>query len=42
METFELTGRGLAAFYQTLTDDAYVLIEATIITFSFVRLIRRW
>jgi transposase len=39
-ETFELTERGLAEFYQTLTDDTYVLIEATITTFSFVRLIR--
>jgi len=39
-ETFKLTERGLAAFYQTLTDDAYVLIEATITAFSFVRLIQ--
>ena len=39
-ETFELTDRGLAAFYQTLTPDTYVLIEATITTFSFVRLIQ--
>jgi len=39
-ETFELNERGLAAFYQTLTEDTYVLIEATITTFSFVRLIR--
>jgi len=38
-ETFELTERGLAAFYQTLTSDTYVLVEATITTFSFVRLI---
>ena len=39
-ETFELNERGLAAFCQTLTEDAYVLIEAAITTFSFVRLIR--
>jgi transposase len=39
-ETFELTGRGLAAFYRMLTDDTYVLVEATITAFSFVRLIR--
>jgi transposase len=39
-ETFELTSRGLEAFYQTLTPDTYVLVEATITTFSFVRLIQ--
>jgi transposase len=39
-ETFELTSHGLAAFYQTLTPDTYVLVEATITTFSFVRLIQ--
>jgi hypothetical protein len=39
-ETFELTERGMAAFCQTLTDDTYALIEATITTFSFARLIR--
>ena len=39
-ETFELNGAGLSAFYQTLTDDTYVLVEATITTFSFVRLIQ--
>jgi transposase len=38
--TFELTGEGLAAFYRTLTEDTYVLVEATITTFSFVRLFR--
>jgi hypothetical protein len=37
-ETFALTGPGLAAFYQTLTEDTSVLIEATITTFSFARL----
>jgi transposase len=35
-----LDDRGLAAFYQTLTPDTYVLIEATITTFSFARLFR--
>ena len=39
-ETFELNGSGLSAFYQTLTDETYVLVEATITTFSFVRLIQ--
>ena len=39
-ETFELTDRGIAAFYQTLTPDTYVLLEATITSFSFVRLIQ--
>jgi transposase len=39
-ETFDLTGPGLAAFYQSLTGDTYVLIEATITTFSFARLFR--
>ena len=39
-ETFELTGTGLADFYRTLTDDTYVLVEATTTTFSFVRLIQ--
>jgi transposase len=40
METFDLNSVGLARFYQTLTEDTYVLIEATITTFSFARLIR--
>jgi len=39
-ETFELTVAGLADFCQTLSCDTYVLVEATITTFSFVRLIR--
>jgi len=39
-ETFELTDYGLAAFYQTLTSETYVLIEATNPTFTFVRLIQ--
>jgi transposase len=37
---FDLTGEGLAAFYRSLTVDTYVLVEATITTFSFVRLFR--
>ena len=39
-ETFELNSSGLAKFYETLNEDAYVLVEATITTFSFVRLIQ--
>jgi transposase len=39
-ETFELNGHGFAEFYQTLTGDDYVLVEATITTFAFVRLIQ--
>jgi transposase len=39
-ETFELTDYGLGQFYQTLTEETYVLIEATITTFCFVRLIQ--
>jgi transposase len=39
-ETFELTGSGLSQFYETLNGDTYVLVEATITTFSFVRLIQ--
>ena len=38
--TFELDTQGLAAFYQTLTSDTYVLVEATITTFSFIRLFK--
>jgi transposase len=38
--TFELTDYGLAQFYQTLSPETYVLVEATITTFSFVRLIQ--
>ncbi|MDR0641100.1 MAG: IS110 family transposase, partial [Treponema sp.] len=33
-KTFELNEAGLAAFYATLTGDTYVLVEATITTFS--------
>ena len=39
-ETFELTEYGLEQFYQTLTVETYVLVEATITTFCFVRLIQ--
>jgi len=39
-ETFELSSYGLTQFYQTLTEETYVLIEATITTFNFVRLIQ--
>jgi hypothetical protein len=40
IETFELTGFGIAQFLKTLTADTYVLIEATITTFSFARLFK--
>jgi transposase len=40
MKTFDLNEEGLAAFYGTLTADTYVLVEATITTFSFVRLFK--
>ncbi len=39
-ETFELNEAGLASFYETLNEDTYVLVEATITTFSFVRLFK--
>jgi transposase len=39
-ETFALNSIGLSDFYQTLTPDTYVLVEATITTFAFVRLIQ--
>jgi len=39
-ETFDLTAVGLADFYRTLTRETYVLLEATITTFSFARLIQ--
>jgi len=38
IKTFDLNADGLTSFYQTLTNDTYVLVEATITTFSFVRL----
>jgi transposase len=40
IETFTLDACGLAAFYKTLTAQTYVLVEATITTFSFVRLFK--
>jgi transposase len=40
IKTFELNGEGLARFYATLTADTAILVEATITTFSFVRLIK--
>ena len=39
-ETFELSAYGLSQFYTTLTKETYVLLEATITTFSFARLIQ--
>lgn len=39
IRTFELNSEGLKAFYATLTEDTAILIEATITTFSFSRLI---
>ena len=38
--TFDLTDQGLAYFYRTLAEESYVLVEATITTFAFVRLIQ--
>ena len=38
--TFDLTAYGMAQFYRTLTPDTYVLIEATITTFCFARLLQ--
>jgi len=40
IKTFELDGQGLADFFLTLTENTYVLVEATITTFSFVRLFK--
>ena len=40
IETFMLDTEGLAAFYRTLTADTYVLVEATMTTFSFIRLFK--
>jgi transposase len=40
IQTFDLNPAGLAAFFKTVNADTYVLIEATITTFSFTRLIR--
>jgi transposase len=38
--TFRLDAEGLMSFYSTLDKDTYVLVEATITTFSFVRLFK--
>jgi len=38
--TFELSAIGVADFIRTLTKETYVLVEATITTFAFVRLIQ--
>jgi transposase len=40
IKTFELNHLGLDAFFQTLNGDTYVLVEATITTFSFIRLFK--
>ena len=40
IETFTLDAEGLWSFYRTLSVDTYVLVEATITTFSFVRLFK--
>jgi len=39
-KTFDLSAYGLTSFYMTLTPDTYVLLEATITSFAFVRLIQ--
>ena len=39
-ETFELTDYGMAQFCRTLTAETYVLVEATITTFCFARIIQ--
>jgi transposase len=38
--TFELSDYGITQFIQTFTSETYVLVEATITTFAFVRLIQ--
>jgi transposase len=40
METFDLNPAGLKRFYATIGEDTYVLIEATINTFSFAALFK--
>lgn len=40
IETFDLNDGGPAQFFKTLTEDTYVLIEATITTFAFARLFK--
>ncbi|MDR2738883.1 MAG: hypothetical protein LBB68_03520 [Treponema sp.] len=39
-KTFDLNGAGIAAFFKTVGNTPCVLIEATITSFSFARLIR--
>jgi len=39
-ETFDLNEFGINKFIETLEDESYVLVEATITTFAFVRLIK--
>jgi len=39
-ETFALTAEGIADFQKTLTADTYAMVEATITTFSFARIVR--
>ena len=39
-ETFDLNDYGVSKFIETLEIDSYVLLEATITTFAFVRLIK--
>ena len=39
-ETFNLDKKGLESFYSTIDKDTYVLVEATIYTFSFVALFK--
>ena len=38
--TFEMTEQGFADFYWTLSKETYVLVEATLTTFAFVRMIQ--
>jgi len=40
MESFELDSSGLRSFYSTINKDTYVLVEATVNTFSFVSLFK--
>jgi hypothetical protein len=40
IETFDLNDCGPAQLFKTLTGDTYVLIEATITTFCFARLLK--
>jgi transposase len=41
-KTFDLNESGLTDFFMTLTKETYVLVEATITTFSFVRIIKEF